>query len=126
MNTCKDCFHKNVCYKIEHYGRDLESSEPCEHFIHIHSISLYAFPSTLNHIKEMDEKITNIYKISGYTLDDIFERLLKGYDFVLPRKTSAAEDLAILNPAHSCTNCKNIVGRFDCSCPYCKKKLEKE
>lgn len=68
MNTCKDCFHKNVCCKIEHYGRGLESSEPCEHFCEITKTIL---------------------------------------------------------PAHSCTNCKNIVGRFDCSCPYCKKKLER-
>ena len=88
--------------------------------------NLYAFPNTTNYIQEMDEKITTIYKISGYTLDDILERLLKGYDFVLPRKSSVAENLAKLNPPHSCTNCKNIVGRFDCSCPYCKKKLEKE
>lgn len=31
--TCNDCIHKDVCYKIEHYGRDLESEEPCEEYV---------------------------------------------------------------------------------------------
>ena len=30
--TCTNCIHKDVCYKIEHYGRDLDSNEPCDHF----------------------------------------------------------------------------------------------
>lgn len=31
--NCKNCIHKDICYKIEHYGRDLESEEPCEEFV---------------------------------------------------------------------------------------------
>ena len=31
--TCTNCIHKDVCYKIEHYGRDLDGNEPCEHFL---------------------------------------------------------------------------------------------
>lgn len=31
--SCKNCIHKDVCYKIEHYGRDLESANPCEEYI---------------------------------------------------------------------------------------------
>ena len=34
-NTCYDCIHYNICYKIEHYGRDLETNMPCEEFIGI-------------------------------------------------------------------------------------------
>lgn len=30
--TCKDCIHYDVCYRIEHYGRELETQEPCELF----------------------------------------------------------------------------------------------
>ena len=30
--SCKDCIHHEVCYHIEHYGRDLESTEPCNNY----------------------------------------------------------------------------------------------
>ena len=31
--NCDNCIHKDVCYKIEHYGRDLESKEACEEYV---------------------------------------------------------------------------------------------
>ncbi len=31
--TCRDCVHYGVCYHIEHYGREIETDEPCEKFI---------------------------------------------------------------------------------------------
>lgn len=31
--TCYDCLHKDVCYKIEHYGRSPEG-EACKNFYH--------------------------------------------------------------------------------------------
>ena len=31
--SCSDCIHFDVCYKIEHFGRDLEDTSPCEQFI---------------------------------------------------------------------------------------------
>ena len=30
--SCENCFHRDVCYYIEHYGRDFSSDEPCDHF----------------------------------------------------------------------------------------------
>lgn len=30
--TCEDCVHYGVCYHVEHYGRDIETDEPCEKF----------------------------------------------------------------------------------------------
>ena len=33
MATCKDCIHKDVCYLIEHYGRDLCSDDVCDNFL---------------------------------------------------------------------------------------------
>ena len=30
---CSDCIHYDVCYKIEHYGRDLEDTSACKQFI---------------------------------------------------------------------------------------------
>lgn len=32
-NTCYDCIHLATCYKIEHFGRDLETNIPCKEFI---------------------------------------------------------------------------------------------
>lgn len=32
MLTCRDCVHYDVCYKIEHFGRDLETDEICKEF----------------------------------------------------------------------------------------------
>lgn len=32
MLTCRDCIHYDVCYKIEHFGRDLETDGACEEF----------------------------------------------------------------------------------------------
>ena len=34
-NTCYDCIHLATCYKIEHFGRDLETNIPCKEFIGI-------------------------------------------------------------------------------------------
>lgn len=31
--SCSDCIHFDVCYKIEHFGRDLEDTSPCKQFI---------------------------------------------------------------------------------------------
>ena len=31
--SCSDCIHFDVCYKIEHFGRDLEITSPCKQFI---------------------------------------------------------------------------------------------
>ena len=31
--SCSDCIHFDVCYKIEHFGRDLENTSPCKQFI---------------------------------------------------------------------------------------------
>ena len=33
IKSCSDCIHFDVCYKIEHFGRDLEDTSPCEQFI---------------------------------------------------------------------------------------------
>ena len=33
MATCNDCIHKDVCYLIEHYGRDLCSNDDCDKFL---------------------------------------------------------------------------------------------
>ena len=35
MATCNDCIHKDVCYLIEHYGRDLCSDDACDKFLAI-------------------------------------------------------------------------------------------
>lgn len=32
-SICSECIHHEICYKIEHFGRDLETVEPCEQFI---------------------------------------------------------------------------------------------
>ena len=32
MATCYDCIHCDVCYHIEHYGRHMETEEPCGGF----------------------------------------------------------------------------------------------
>lgn len=31
--SCSECIHHEICYKIEHFGRDLESTSPCEQFL---------------------------------------------------------------------------------------------
>ena len=31
--SCSDCIHFDVCYKIEHFGRDLEDTSACKQFI---------------------------------------------------------------------------------------------
>ena len=33
MATCNDCIHKDICYLIEHYGRDLCSNDACDKFL---------------------------------------------------------------------------------------------
>lgn len=32
MPKCNDCYYCQICYKIEHYGRDIETDIPCEYF----------------------------------------------------------------------------------------------
>lgn len=34
-NTCYDCIHYEICYKIEHFGRDLETTLSCKEYIGI-------------------------------------------------------------------------------------------
>ena len=42
---------------------------------------------------QVEEKITTIYKLSGLTIDEIIDKLAKGYEFVPPKLTSSFNDL---------------------------------
>lgn len=53
--TCKDCLHVDVCYHIEHYGRILETDEPCKHFKH-----------TTADVVEVRHGVWEYYNGSGY------------------------------------------------------------
>ena len=37
-DICNNCIHLNTCYKIEHYGRNLDD-EPCDDFINKNSFA---------------------------------------------------------------------------------------
>ena len=60
MATCKDCIHKDVCYLIEHYGKDLCSDEACDKFLatfvaHGHWVSEYDCGYITPHCSECGE-----------------------------------------------------------------------
>lgn len=42
---------------------------------------------------QVEEKVSTIYKLSELTLDEIIEKLAKGYEFVPPKQTNSLEDL---------------------------------
>jgi ABC-type taurine transport system substrate-binding protein len=53
-------------------------------------------PFVTNYAKlysQVEEKITTIHKLSGLTLDEIIEKLAKGYEFVPPKQTTSFADL---------------------------------
>ena len=50
MATCNDCIPKDVCYLIEHYGRDLCSNDACDKFL--------AAPVVRGHWIRQDESFT--------------------------------------------------------------------
>ncbi len=53
-------------------------------------------PFVTNYAKlysQVEEKITTIYKLSGLTLDEIIEKLAKGYDFVPPKHANSFDEL---------------------------------
>ena len=53
-------------------------------------------PFVTNYAKlysQIEEKITTIHKLSGLTLDEIIEKLAKGYEFVPPKQTTSFSDL---------------------------------
>lgn len=52
-------------------------------------------PFVTNYAKlysQIEEKITTIYQLSGLTLDEIIEKLAKGYEFVPPKQTTSFTD----------------------------------
>lgn len=75
--NCNNCIHKDVCYKIEHYGRDLESEEACEEYV---SKMIY-----LNHIDEAIHKFNDIIvksnELSKLTNDEVDYINLFNIDF---------------------------------------------
>jgi hypothetical protein len=53
-------------------------------------------PFVTNYAKlysQVEEKIVTIRKLSGLTLDEIIEKLAKGYEFVPPKQTVSFADL---------------------------------
>ena len=42
---------------------------------------------------QVEEKITTIHKLSGLTLDEIIEKLAKGYEFVPPKQSGTLAEL---------------------------------
>jgi hypothetical protein len=67
---CNNCIHKDVCYKIEHYGGDLEGEEPCKEFV--------SKIIRLNHIDEAIHKFNDLvmkyekFQVSNDEIDYIF------------------------------------------------------
>ena len=60
MATCNDCIHKDVCYLIEHYGKDLCSDDACDKFlvtpvVHGHWIAEYDCGYITPHCSECGE-----------------------------------------------------------------------
>ena len=52
---------------------------------------------------QVEEKITTIYKLSGMTLDEIIEKMAKGYEFTPPKQTFSFSDYI------TCKNCKHLM-----------------
>lgn len=53
-------------------------------------------PCITNYAKlysQVEEKVSKIYQLSGLNLDDIIEKLAKGYTFVPPNETTSFDDL---------------------------------
>lgn len=53
-------------------------------------------PFVTNYAKrysQVEEKITTIYKLSGLSLDEIIDKLAKGYEFVPSKQTASLKDL---------------------------------
>ena len=53
-------------------------------------------PFVTNYAKlysQIEGKITTIHKLSGLTLDEIIDKLAKGYEFVPPKQTNSLNDL---------------------------------
>ena len=53
-------------------------------------------PFVTNYAKiysQVEEKIMTIHKLSGLTLDEIIEKLAKGYEFVPPKQATSFSDL---------------------------------
>ena len=73
--SCKNCLHRDVCYYIEHYGRDLDSNEPCDHFRD--STKMIEVPcvigDTLYSIWEDDE---GVLQISEDEVIDVSEKMI--------------------------------------------------
>lgn len=49
-------------------------------------------PYVTNYAKlysQVEEKITTIYKLSGMTLDEIIEKMAKGYEFIPQKQPSS-------------------------------------
>ena len=60
MAKCKECIHKDVCYLIEHYGKDLCSDDACDKFlvtpvVHGHWIAEYDCGYITPHCSECGE-----------------------------------------------------------------------
>lgn len=84
--TCYDCLHKDVCYKIEHYGRSPEG-EACKDFYH-NTVEL-------NDIDEALRKLDNIsikYDYGPNLTDDEIDYLAQWMKFYKSNPAQFLED----------------------------------
>lgn len=84
--TCYDCLHKDVCYKIEHYGRSPEG-EACKDFYH-NTVEL-------NDIDEALRKLDNIsikYDYGPNLTDDEIDYLAQWMKFYKSNPAQLLED----------------------------------
>lgn len=51
-------------------------------------MSLFHITDLSKSYQSLEEKVTTIYKLSVLTLDDIIQRLAKGFEFVPPEKSN--------------------------------------
>lgn len=82
--SCKDCIHYDVCYHIEHYGRETETDKPCKKF------------KSADVVEVVHGRWVEIQKY------DIYECLECGYEWYVH---GIAKVHPLENSAHYCPNC---------------------
>lgn len=61
--TCKNCLHYDVCYHIEHYGRHMETDEPCVCFINKSDVVAVVRCKDCKHYVECNSSLVGIVSV---------------------------------------------------------------
>ena len=135
IKSCSDRIHFDVCYKIEHFGRDLETNIPCKEFIGVNDrVEVVRCKDCIyvdnGYIGHLNCRFFNSMPVSGMDYCKWGKQKASTSEKEVPVKHGHFRRLTFSGDTIICSECKMAYNIFETNgaenfnfCPHCGAKI---